>query len=150
VTISGFSFTGATDVRFGPTSASFKVQSDTSISAVTPPGKGDVRVIVTTPGGASRLRGNDSFLYTGPPAVTKVKPRKGPRSGGTAIVISGANFTGATAVKFGSVAAASFKVNSEKSVTAVSPPEPKGVVHVTVTTPVGTSAVSGKDQFKFH
>ncbi len=84
-----------------------------------------------------------------PPTVAKLSPTKGAAGGGTTVTITGANFVGATAVGFGSVGAASFKVNSATSITAVSPAEPAGTVDVRVTTPNGTSAVSSSDHFKF-
>jgi hypothetical protein len=86
---------------------------------------------------------------TAPPTVTKLKPNTGPVAGGTSVSITGANLTGATAVKFGSTAATSFKVNSATSITAVSPAETAGTVDVTVTTPGGTSAISSADHFTF-
>jgi hypothetical protein len=84
-----------------------------------------------------------------PPTVTKVSPTKGPVGGGTSVTITGTNFAGVTAVKFGSTSAATFKVNSASSITAVSPAEAAGKVDVTVTTSGGTSAVSSKDHFQF-
>jgi hypothetical protein len=69
--------------------------------------------------------------------------------GGTTVTITGVEFTGATSVKFGSIAATSFTVNSATSITAVSPGELAGTVDVRVTTPEGTSPVSSKDKFRF-
>ncbi len=91
-----------------------------------------------------------AWVFVTPPAVTKLKPKKGTTSGGTVVTITGANFAGATAVDFGTVAAASFNVASASSITAVSPPEPAGKVDVRVTTPAGTSGVTAKDRFKFR
>jgi hypothetical protein len=81
--------------------------------------------------------------------VKRLSPTKGPSAGGTSVLITGTNFTGVTAVKFGSTSAASFTVNSEASITAVSPPGKKGVLDVTVTTHRGRSATSKKDRFKY-
>jgi plastocyanin len=83
------------------------------------------------------------------PTVTKLAPRRGPATGKTAVVITGTNFTGATAVDFGAVGAEHVTVNSDTSITAESPAEPAGVVDVRVTTPGGTSAASRHDHFKF-
>lgn len=86
------------------------------------------------------------------PTITKLAPTKGPAAGGTKVTITGANLTGATAVKFGSISATSFTVKTVKtitSITAVSPPEVAKTVDVTVTTPIGTSAISSLDHFKF-
>jgi iron transport multicopper oxidase len=88
--------------------------------------------------------------YSGPPpSVRKLSPPRGSSTGGTSVTISGANFTGATAVSFGSGSAASFTVHSATSITAVSPAESPARVDVTVTTPGGTSAISRRDHFRF-
>jgi alpha-tubulin suppressor-like RCC1 family protein len=147
VAITGTGFSGATAVKFGSTNAqSFKVQSPTSISAVSPAGTGTVDITVATPGGTSAPNSADGFTYG--VAVAKVEPGEGPLAGGTPVTLTGANFTGATAVKFGSASAASFKVNSETSITAVSPAG-TGTVDVTVSTPEGTSQPSAADKFTF-
>lgn len=148
VRIGGANLTGATTVRFGSTDAAgFTVKSATSIIAKAPAGAGTVDVTVTTPAGTSATSTADHFAYL--PAVTGVAPVSGPLGGGTAVTISGVDFTEATAVEFGSTAASSFTVSSETSITAVSPPEAIGKVHVTVTTPEGASPSSTKDTFKF-
>jgi alpha-tubulin suppressor-like RCC1 family protein len=149
VTITGSELSTATAVRFGSANAaSFQVNSDTSITAIAPPGKGTVDVTVTNPAGTSLTSPADRFYYERP-AVKKLSPKKGPELGGTSVTITGTNFTGANAVKFGSTEAASFTVNSATSITAVSPAHAGGKVDVTVATPNGTSAISGKDRFKY-
>jgi hypothetical protein len=87
-------------------------------------------------------------LSTGP-AVTSISPASGTLFGGTTVVINGANFTGATSVKFGSADATSFVVNSASKITAVSPAG-AGTVDVTVTTPNGTSATVTGDQYTYY
>ncbi|TMC54777.1 MAG: hypothetical protein E6J20_02240 [Chloroflexi bacterium] len=82
------------------------------------------------------------------PTVASVAPNSGPAGGGTSVTITGTNFTGATAVAFGSSAAAAFTVNTATQITATSPAG-SGVVSVTVTTPSGTSIGSGASQFTF-
>src|SRR5262245_65800146 len=69
----------------------------------------------------------------GPPTVTNVNPNTGPTSGGTSVTITGTNFSGVTAVTFGSNAAGSFTVDSAAQITATSPAG-VGTVDVTVTT----------------
>ncbi len=64
------------------------------------------------------------------------------------MTITGANLTGATAVKFGVNEAASFKVNSATSIEAMSPAG-SGTVDVTGTTPSGTSATGAPDLFEY-
>ena len=87
-------------------------------------------------------------LVTAPPAVTGISPISGPTAGGTTVTITGTGFTGATAVDFGSAAATSFTVNSGTQITAVSQAG-SGTVHVTVTTPGGTSTTGLADQFTY-
>jgi IPT/TIG domain len=84
-----------------------------------------------------------------PPVVEKIKPKKGPVTGGTIVTIKGSSLEEATVVDFGSTPAASFTVDSATLITAVSPPEEAGKVDVTVTTPGGTSALVHKDRFKY-
>jgi len=70
VTITGTSFTDATDVNFGGAAASFTVDSDTSITATSPAGSaGTVDITVTTPGGTSTTSSADEFTYETPPAI---------------------------------------------------------------------------------
>ncbi|MCW3028844.1 MAG: hypothetical protein JWN81_2055 [Solirubrobacterales bacterium] len=82
------------------------------------------------------------------PTVRKVQPNAGPGTGGTTVNISGTNFTGATAVKFGSNNATSFTVKSAISIAAKSPAG-SGVVDVTVATPGGISSTGSADQFAY-
>jgi hypothetical protein len=84
-----------------------------------------------------------------PPTVSAVTPNTGPTSGSTTVTIIGANFTGATAVEFGTHAAQSFTVVSETEITAVSPREGASTVDVTVETPDGVSETSAADHFTF-
>jgi alpha-tubulin suppressor-like RCC1 family protein len=152
VSIAGTNFTAGATVAFGSTSAAkVTVNSTSSITAISPPGTGTVDVTVTTPEGTSSVNPADRFKYVPvpPPTVTKVKPNIGPTTGGTTVTITGASFTEVESVKFGSINAASYTVNSANSITAVSPPEMAGKVNVTVTTPIGTSALSTKDYFKY-
>lgn len=81
-------------------------------------------------------------------AVTGIAPSSGSSAGGTVVKLTGLNFTGATAVKFGSVAAASFDVESATSMTAVAPAG-SGVVAITVTTPAGTSSGGAASRFTY-
>ena len=82
------------------------------------------------------------------PRVTSIAPPTGPASGGTKVTISGAGLTGATGVRFGSVAAA-FTVNSDTSITATAPASAAGTVDVTVSNAGGSSAVVAGDAFAF-
>jgi len=83
------------------------------------------------------------------PAVNNLSVSTGPTSGGTSVVLTGLNLTGATAVQFGSADASSFTVDSATQITAVSPSASAGNVNIRVTTPFGISATSSANQFTF-
>jgi hypothetical protein len=149
VTIAGSGFSGATAVSFGGTAATFSVSSPAQILATSPGhSEGAVHVTVATPYGTSTTGSGDQFAYVAPPSVTSVNPSSGPMAGGTAVVLAGSAFAGATAVSFGGTAA-SFVVNSPAQITATAPAHAAATVDVTVTTPYGTSAISGGDRFTF-
>jgi hypothetical protein len=114
----------------------------------------DVNFIATAPTGPAineiPFRLNLEHFAAAPPQatiVTAISPSGGSTAGGTQVSITGVDFTGATAVKFGTVPAASFTVNSDTSITAVSPPEALGVFDVTVTGPGGPSSTVAADRF---
>ena len=144
VAVSGTGFTGATAVAFGTVPAtSFTVNSDTSITAVSPAGSGTSDLTVTTPAGTSAVTAADKFLSVSPPTVSAIAPAEGPTSGGTAVAITGANLTGATSVKFAGAETSSLVVNNDTSIVVTSPPG-AGSVDVVVTTPAGSTATGTK------
>ena len=150
VSITGTHFSGVTEVKFGTiTATSFTVNSDTSITAVSPAGSGSVDVRVANPGGTSVASAADLYTYTLAVTVTGVSPAAGPALGGTLVTITGINLGGATAVKFGATAATLFTVSSSTSIRAVAPAGAVGTVDVTVTTPAGTSATSAADRYTY-
>jgi hypothetical protein len=149
VVITGTGFTGAASAIFGTRSASFTVNSATQITATSPAGNaGAVDVTVTTSGVTSSTSAADQFTYFAPPIVTAITPNNGPVGGGTGVTITGTNFTGTTAVKFGSNTT-TFTVSSATQIAANSPAGTAGTVDVTVTTPGGTSASSASDKFSY-
>jgi len=83
------------------------------------------------------------------PTVTNVNPDSGTTAGGTAVTITGTNFTGATSVSFGSIGVSSFVVVNSTTITTTTPAEASGIVDVTVTTPGGTSAMNAGDQYTY-
>jgi fibronectin type 3 domain-containing protein len=84
------------------------------------------------------------------PTVTSLSPSSGGLAGGISVIITGTNFTGATGVSFGGVAASSFTVNSATQISGVAPAtSAAGSVDVTVTTGNGTSAISAADHFTY-
>jgi large repetitive protein len=151
VTITGTSFTGATAVDFGLTAATdVTVVSNTTITADSPAGTGLVGVSVTTPAGTSAPSEAALFTYTAAaaPTVTGLSPASGPVTGGTFVTITGAGFTGATAVDFGPTAATGLIVVNDSTITADNPAG-TGLVGVSVTTPAGTSAPSDAALFTY-
>ncbi|BCW87580.1 hypothetical protein sos41_07100 [Alphaproteobacteria bacterium SO-S41] len=138
ITITGTNFTGATAVTVGGTSATgITVINATTITATTPAGTAGARnVVVTTPGGNGT--GTNLFTYIAAPTVTGVSPSSGPASGGTAITITGTNFTGATAVTVGGTSATGITVVNATTITATTPAGTAGARNVVVTTPGGT------------
>jgi hypothetical protein len=96
---------------------------------------------------ATQLFGNLLTFAAGAPAlaptITTVAPTSGFTTGGTTVVLTGTNFTGATAVTFGGVAASSFTVDSATQITATTPAHAAGAVDVAVTAPGGTATATG-------
>jgi outer membrane protein assembly factor BamB len=151
VTVTGTNLIGASSVKFGSKAGtSVSVTSATSLTVVAPAGSsGTVEVTVTTPSATSAASSADRYTYEGAPSVSGVRPSSGSHTGGATVTISGSNLLGATAVRFGSVAATSFTVVSASSITATAPPAAAGTVDVRVTTPSGTSATSLFDRFTY-
>jgi hypothetical protein len=83
------------------------------------------------------------------PAVTAIAPSGGPAAGGTAVTITGSNFTYATAVHFGANFAPSFTVNSAGSIATIAPAG-SGTVDVTVTVDGVTTTTSAADRFTYQ
>ena len=91
----------------------------------------------------------DDVVEAGP-GVASISPTKGLLAGGTAVTVTGTSLTGATAVTFGTTPAARFTVDSDTTITAISPGSATaGPVHVTVDTPRGTSQTTNADQFTY-
>jgi IPT/TIG domain len=136
VSISGTSFTGATAVTFNGSAATFTLLSDTAIQATAPAGATTGPLSVTTPAGTATSPIN--FTVVGVPTITSFTPTSGPV--GTNVTITGANFTGATAVTFNG-SATSFTITSD---TAIEAPVPAGATTgpLSVTTPGGTATSS--------
>jgi hypothetical protein len=157
IAITGTGFIGATAADIGGSNActtDFIVVSATSITCDTPAGPaGTVDVRVTAPRGTSATNApSDQFTYEAVPTVTGVAPTNGSTAGGTAITITGTGFIGASAADIGGTNACTsdFTVVSVMSISCETPPG-TGTVHITVTTPQGTSATNAPgDPFTFE
>jgi uncharacterized repeat protein (TIGR03803 family) len=124
--------TGTSKVKFGSATASFHVVSDTYLTATVPNNGTTGLVSVTTP--SRTLVSNRKFFVL--PVISSFTPTSGPV--GTQVIIVGTGLLRATQVKFGSVKATSFTVNSATSITA-SVPSGAMTGKVSVTTPGGTA-----------
>lgn len=138
VTIIGVGLSGATSVLFGSTPAlAYTVQSDGSILATVPPGKGTVAVTVTTPAGTSNSS-NYTYQLPSAPVIFALLPPMGMAAGGVPVLILGNHLTAVTSVLFGSTPATGFTVLGDGAIMATSPPG-MGTVQVTVASPAGVS-----------
>ncbi len=154
-TIAGTGFTNAVTVLFGEVSVPFTVVNDTTITVTTPPdavtANTTVDVTVASSEGTSATSPADQFTYS-LPQVTGLSVSAGPTSGGTAVTVTGVGFLGATAVDFGSLAAASFTVVDDTTITATTQADPASAdqtVDVSVNSAAGTGSASPADEFTF-
>ncbi|MBU6280147.1 MAG: IPT/TIG domain-containing protein, partial [Actinomycetales bacterium] len=96
-------------------------------------------------GGTPLLSGTGTINVTtlGAPTITSVTPSRGSTAGSNYVTITGTNFSGlsgAAAVKFNGVNAASYVVNSVTEIVAMTAAGSAGSGTVTVTTPGGTAS----------
>ncbi|KJY26023.1 IPT/TIG domain-containing protein, partial [Streptomyces katrae] len=87
-----------------------------------------------------------------PPTVTSVTPNHAPERAQcvNTVTVRGTEFpTSGTTVRFGSVDATNVNVIGPEELTAEAPPQPRGTVDVTVTTPNGTSPITNADKFTY-
>ena len=118
VVITGTDFTLASLLTFNGTAATtFTVNSPTQITATVPTGATTGVIGVTTPTGS----GVSTAVFTVIPApvITSFTPVFG--RAGTVVVLTGNNFTGATAVSFNGTNAPTFTVNSNTQITVTVP-----------------------------
>ncbi|HEX4793731.1 MAG TPA: IPT/TIG domain-containing protein, partial [Humisphaera sp.] len=153
VTINGVNLTGTTAVSFGGTpGTNITNVSDSQITVTAPShAAAQVDVLVTNGSGSSSATAFDKYTFTNvAPTVTNVSPTSGPDSGGTPVTITGTSFSSATGVTFGGVAATSFTINSDTSISAVAPAGTNGsTVDVVVTNGIGPSAAVPADHFSY-
>jgi hypothetical protein len=85
------------------------------------------------------------------PAVTALNPTSGSTAGGNQVEITGTDLTGATKVEFGTtVVNAPFTENTATKIKLNAPAHTAGTVNVLVTTPGGTSANPGADDYTYN
>jgi len=140
----GHNFTDATGVSFGTGVAvnGFTIDSDSqirvNISIAKGAGIGPRDVTVSTPE-FSGTKSNGFQVVSGTPVIDAVSPSSGRQAQSLAVMIMGANLTGATAVSFGAgVTVNSFTVDSDSVITAnisIAQTAEVGPRDVTVTVP---------------
>ncbi|HWD94637.1 MAG TPA: IPT/TIG domain-containing protein [Verrucomicrobiae bacterium] len=137
VKITGNNFTDASAVSFnGLPAISFVVTNNTTIGAIAPAGVTSGVISITTPFGTT----NSTALFFAPPTITSFTPTHG--LPGTNVLISGTSFTNATGVWFNGIAANSFTVINNTTLSAVVP----GLATtgpITVAAPGGTNSSVG-------
>jgi hypothetical protein len=136
ITITGHHLDGATAVSFGgiPASSFTITNADTILATVGNGASGSVGV--SNQYGTNYLTG---FVFHGPPVITRFTPEAAGNN--DTIQLYGSNFTGVSSVSFGGMAASSFSVNSDTSITAVVDSGSTGVIQVI--TPYGTGTIGG-------
>jgi hypothetical protein len=151
LTVNGDNFTSDAVVQWNGAPLTTTFVSSTQLTATIPASllaaAGTATVTMVESGGASP--GMAFFINAVAPSVVGISPAQGPSAGATTVNITGTNFTGVSAVKFGAASAASFTVNSSNSITAVSPAGSAGAVDIQIVTPSGASATSSNDQFTY-
>jgi concanavalin A-like lectin/glucanase superfamily protein/IPT/TIG domain-containing protein len=134
VRITGTNFTPVDTVALATNPCQFEIVSATAIDAHVETGDVTGTFVVTSEAGSAT---SATFTVTTStlPVISGFTPTSGPV--GTSVTIAGSNFTGATAVNIGNVAAASFVVNSATQITAAVK-SGASTGPITVTTPAGT------------
>jgi large repetitive protein len=139
VDVTGNNFQDATHVTFNGVEASFSAQSGHLIQTTVPAGATTGKIGVVTANGSATSTSDFTVSSSCAlaPTISSFSPSSGPV--GTPVTINGTGLSGATAVKFGGVAATSFSVNP--SGTQISTTVPSGAVtgKITVTTPGATA-----------
>ncbi len=144
VTITGTNLLDASSVKFNGVSATFQVNSTTSITAIVPGSATTGRISVTTTGpGAATVQSSSNFAVGGGvPTITSFTPTSG--GVGTSVTITGTNFIGATKVTFNTTDQTTFTVNGTGTQITVAVPTGATTGKIKVTTPGGT-ATSAND-----
>jgi IPT/TIG domain/PASTA domain len=155
VTVTGANLQEAT-FKFGPGPATGVAVNGggTSATMTVPAGAaGAVDVRATAAGGESANTGADDYTYVAPPTVTGLSPDQGPTAGGNTVEIAGTDLAETTKVEFGSTSvpcpSAQCAIESDSLLDVTAPPHTAGAVHVTLTTPYGTSTNTAADDYTF-
>jgi hypothetical protein len=100
------------------------------------------------PGGTTLAVRKDQWgTLAATPEVDSIAPTTGPAGGGTGVTIRGSGLIGSTGVTFGGTAATGFIVNSDATVTCITPAHAAGAVPVIVLNPRGN--VTAAEQYTY-
>ena len=136
VTIIGTNFSNASSVSFGGVPASsYTVNASNRITAVVAKGYTGAISVSTTGGTVNR----NGFTFLDEPSILSFSPVSAGK--GTTVTLTGTNFKNVTAVKFGGILAASFRVVSPTTLTAVLNAGTSGPI--SITTGGGSASISG-------
>ncbi len=136
VTVTGTSFTGATQVKLGGVSVPFSVISNTRLTFTVPVGSAGGAIQVTAPAGSGTS--GSSLTIQPPPAITSFGPGSGPV--GTPVTITGTNLGGTVGVQLGSVVTVPTSVGATSVTFTVPPGAVTGTIKVLTTSGAATSA----------
>ena len=137
VYITGSNFADVTDITFnGKSVNSFSIVSATEITTAVPGGASSGPIAVVS--NATPITSDTCFTTTSP-AVTAFSPTSG--AAGTVLILTGTNFTGATAVKFNGSPTTPTTVTATSITVAVPPNAVTGLI--SVETPVSTGVGAG-------
>ena len=136
LTITGANFTGATAVKFAGVAIKPTTVTATSITVAVPANAVSGLISVETPVSTGVATGTFAVASA---AISSFSPALG--AAGTTVTITGANLSGATAVRFGATPAASFSVVSATTITAT---VPANLISgpISVTAPAGIATAS--------
>ena len=152
VILTGDRLANATGVLFGSSpAASFMINADGTVTAATPMASlGLVDVTVTSPSGTSATGAADQFTFINPPPIiNSLSVTTASMAGGETVTIHGRQLIGSTSVLVGNLAAPTFSVLDDGTITFVTPAVAAGTVDVTVINRSGRSTTSNADQLTF-
>jgi IPT/TIG domain-containing protein len=89
------------------------------------------------------VRKTDIDLLYPTATITAISPATGPAAGGTAVVITGVNFSGATGVTFGGTAGTSFSVVNDTTINVTTPAKTAGTYDVVIADDAGNVTKTG-------
>lgn len=92
---------------------------------------------------------SQSFAIVPLPIIKSISHAWGPVSGGRVMTIQGNNFDLATGVRFGTVSATTWKIDSPTQISVTAPAHAEGAVDITLSSAVGTSLVVPAGRFTY-